>query len=459
MKFAIIGAGWYGLHLAIELKKRGHEVTLFEKNSAILSEISGKFGVRLHVGLHYPRSEETRKTCQRAFKEFYDAYPELIVEHDYSMYGVGIRDANKKRSKVTSEEFRAIVQREISEWVEVDLKESEYKSLHALFNVKEPSIAVGARLQQFFDKQLKEVNLCVMFNFEVKTLRPSRGKVLLSNPDKYYEEIFDKVINTTSYQAFLLPAIKNDLDIDIIYQPCLALLYEDQVKTKHPFSFIVMDGWFPCIMPYNDSPEKDGRPNKHYILTHGKWTIMGSYSQMNEAYETLNKIDDAFIENKIKPKCEAEIGSFWPKFKTRFTYLGWKSSVLAKIATKKEFRSAVTFEENNIIHVIPGKVSNIFDVAREVFDLVDNINIMEHKGYHYVKNGVLHSSMMEIIEKPDSRSTCKLQTFEELHKVNKRPSSDFGEGASTSLFWARKKKQPVLVTDSPHLAEGSQQRM
>ncbi len=63
MHIAIIGAGWYGAHLACELAKQRHTVTLIEKNIAILSETSGTFGVRLHRGPHYPRSSETRKGC------------------------------------------------------------------------------------------------------------------------------------------------------------------------------------------------------------------------------------------------------------------------------------------------------------------------------------------------------------------------------------------------------------
>ena len=41
MKIAIIGAGWYGCHLALVLKEEGHDVTVFEKNSEIFRGASG----------------------------------------------------------------------------------------------------------------------------------------------------------------------------------------------------------------------------------------------------------------------------------------------------------------------------------------------------------------------------------------------------------------------------------
>lgn len=42
-KVAIIGAGWYGCHLAKVLSEQGFDVTLYEKNGEILNEISGNF--------------------------------------------------------------------------------------------------------------------------------------------------------------------------------------------------------------------------------------------------------------------------------------------------------------------------------------------------------------------------------------------------------------------------------
>lgn len=69
-KIAIIGSGWYGVHIALVLKKEcpSYKVTLFEKSPDIFSEISGKFGIRLHSDLYYPRSEATRIACHKGFK-------------------------------------------------------------------------------------------------------------------------------------------------------------------------------------------------------------------------------------------------------------------------------------------------------------------------------------------------------------------------------------------------------
>ena len=120
----------------------------------------------------------------------------------------------------------------------------------------------------------------------------------------------------------------------------------------------------------------------------------------------------------IKDKCEFEIAKYWPEFLNRFHYVDWQGKVLAKLHTDVEFRSAVTYQDyKNVIHVIPGKISNIFDVEDEVFQLISHSNVITNQNtdFRYIGEGVLDDAMQEIIEKPeltDLRNTCQLQTYQ-----------------------------------------------
>jgi hypothetical protein len=412
MKIAVVGAGWYGCHIALALKKIGHEITLFERNEDIFCQISGKFGVRLHAGPHYPRSKETRRSCQRGLEDFNQSYPELIVRHSHSVYGLGDIDANGEPSKVGKDIFLAVGQ-ECKAYKEIVPEEFGYRNLITAFDIDEPTIAVGKRLRETFRNYLNEANIKIFFNYDARIINNRSDKVIIS--DGQSTDFFDYVVNATSYQD-LLQDIPPPFEVEVVYQPCLALTYEDKNITL-PFSFIVMDGWFPCLMPYNDQFEKDIR-HRHYILTHGKWTIMGSFQNAEDAKDLLANLSEDFIHKEIKSNCEQQIMRFMPDFKNRFNYLGWKGEVLAKIKTNKEFRSAVTYETHRVIHIIPGKVSNIFDASSEVISLVENKNTVTEGNYKYVKGGVLYESFNEITEKPvpGSRNTCTLQTFEELTK-------------------------------------------
>lgn len=444
MRIGIVGAGWYGSHLALSLRKLGHEITLFEKNPDIFSQISGNFGIRLHVGPHYPRSKKTRESCQRDFEKFIHAYPELVIEHDYSTYALGTKDSDNNPSKVDYETFKTVCG-ELAFATEIDVDEAGYHELVAAWNVNEPSIVVGEALREKFRGYLSEANINIVCNFTVKMLDQSGSLMSVTNEDGKVFDRFEYIINATSYQSFVHLKDNFPFNIDVVYQPCLALTYEDTQSTTRPFSFIVMDGWFPCMMPYCDKPqdfEVSERAGRKYIVTHGKWTIMGSCNTPIEAERLLSRIDDEFIETSVRPSSASEMSRFWPEFGSRFRFTGWKGSVLAKLKTTKEFRSAVTFEKDRLINIIPGKVSNIFDVEREVVALINQQNVQVLNEYKYVLGGVLDDALQEIIEIPEvsSLSTCNLQTHEEIRQS--RQDEAVKKADYYASFWSSSLQKP-----------------
>lgn len=445
-EIGIPGGGWYACHIALQLAKHGYKVTIFEKNADIFSQLSGNFGVRLHAGPHYPRSEETRKSCRRGFEEFHETYPELIVPHDFSIYGLGNLDSNGLPPKVNVDTFEAVCH-ESPSCQKIDADEWGFKNLSTAMNLDEPSIAVGERLREYFKAKLNEAGVIVKCNYEVKALEREGDKTAVTNGvEKSY---FDKVINATSFQA-LLPE-KTPFNLDVVYQTCLILLYEDLEATENHRSVTMMDGWFPCVMGYEDKLDANKKTNRDYVLYHSKYTIMGSFKTVEEARNQLTHITPEFVESKIKPNCEYDIRKFWPAFKVhpqlppetddglpvRFKYLGYKADVLAKIKTEKEFRSAVTFEQDGIIHLIPGKINCIFDAHREIVKLLNNDNILVNDdGCRYVQGGVLVTAMGEITQKPltSERNTCELQTYEELQSDEPTIKKTKGH-----LFWSKQK--------------------
>lgn len=464
---AVIGGGWYGCHIARALSLAGHDVTLFEYREKIFKGISGKFGIRLHTGPHYPRSEKTQKSCREGYSEFIKTYPDLVVDHAYSIYGLGVLDANNEPPKIDLQTFRQ-VGKEVRNSREIDPKKWGYSNLQSAFDIEEPSILLGDPLREKFETYLKDANVKVVCNINInKLVRWKDTKIRVVGEGNYCFGTFDYVVNTTSYQA-LLPPPKPSLpfELNIVYQTCLALVYEDRlskVLSLPPFSFIVMDGWFPCIMPYITSREETENTFRKYIVTHGKYTIMGSYKKVEEANACPTKIDEKFITEHVQPKCEAEMEKFWPLFgvqmpnstERRFQYVGWKGAVLAKVKTNREFRSAITFARDRIVYVIPGKVSNIFDAGRETIALINNQNVLHQGSYQYVKNGVLDDAVGEITEAvdPKIRNTCNLQTYAEItnrpnreekftlhesildsHSIAELPTSEFKRSNSILFF-------------------------
>jgi len=447
MKICIIGAGWYGSHIARAARQAGHEVTLVDRNARIFQGVSGSRGIRLHSGPHYPRSVQTRQGCHVNSEKFSNTYPGLVIPHQYSVYGLGEEDANGAPSKVDEGQFDAVCQETTSE--KITPAEWGYQHLISAFNVKEPSIAGGEHLCTEFEGYLKQAGVRVVCNFNVTKLeRTSNG---ISVTDGNTTETFDFVVNSTCFEN-LLPNKPLPFDIEAVYQPCLALVYRDKLETvaKPPFSFIVMDGMYPCMMPYNEryvgplKKDDKGDAYRVYMVTHGKWTIMASCDTFEKSQAVLHGITDEFVAQHIAPKCEADMTKFWPAFKNRFEYLGWTGSTLAKVKTAKEFRGAFSFCERDrpVAHVFPGKVGCIFSVGDEILTLLRNQqeDILEQDGYKFVKHGVLHEALGEMTEKPaanDDRNTCQLQTYTELlnadKTVNTPKAADMHEAAKSLM--------------------------
>lgn len=413
MKIAIIGAGWYGCHLALMLKKEGHDVTIYEKNADIFQQVSGNFGIRLHGGAHYPRSPLTREACLHNFNLFRKHYPELVVDHDYAIYALGELDAGKEPSNVDAEAFRKVCE-EFPGSQPINPQQWGYEGMVSAHRMDEPSLLVGEPLRERFRQYLKDANIPVHYNSAVTGIDSKEDGRLDVQINNQEGEHFDKVINATGYQS-LLPDSPPPCGVEVSYQPCLGLLYEDKKPQEKPFSLIVMDGLFPCIMPYLH--EANG-VNSTYLLTHGLYTIMASKPTVADAEEVLSRINDEFIKTQVQPHCEAEINRFWPEFAERFRFIGWKGTVLAKLKTSSEYRSAVTCEKNNIIHVIPGKVSNIFDAEQETKELLNpaSPHILEKDGFRYVAGGALDKGKQEIADHPEphTRHTTNLQTYNHL---------------------------------------------
>ena len=430
MRIAIIGAGWNGCHLAIELTKAGHDITVLEKRSTILSGCSGIFGIRLHRGPHYPRSKPTREGCHADFERFCKAYPEIIKHPQDSIYAYGERDAEGCPSKVSADAFEEVCF-ETKECQKIDAEAKAIQEVASAYDLDEPVVAVGTELRSFFGHKLAVEGVKVLLDVEVQRIRrrpygpfvvfyttkSSGGQC--TRQTKFLDAGF--VVNATGYQSLTpnLTVEARPLGFDVVYQACIAFLYEDTAPSERPISFIVMDGWFPCVMPYiddgpatcdphrkdsdysNDEPQSaeagstqhlSSPPRRHYILTHGSYTILGSFPRPEQAQHLLDRVlspfpssspsshssfpsDSTFTDtshplSQLREAAQSEICRFWPLFRGRFQYRGCQGSVLAKLRTKCEFRSSVVFAQDRVIYVFPGKISNIFRACDDVKSLI-----------------------------------------------------------------------------------------
>lgn len=419
----IIGAGWYGVQTALDLAKDGqYQVILIEKNPSLFSELSGQCGVRLHQGPHYPRSEKTRLACREGYDKFKSEYPNLIVEHEYSIYGVSKeKDAFNAESKVSSQVFSDMLASEYPESAPIPaekLNNLGYSGLAMAQQIKEASIKGGSELDAFFAEKLKEAGVEIRYNTKVDELIPENNQVKVRIGDTI--EIGDHVVNATSFQALLPPQDEPyPFGMQVKYQACMILLYKDKSPTSDkPFSFIAMDGAYPCIMPYGYGRLSHSEKSPLYMLTQGKYSILGSKNTPKETYELIEKFNalPKTMQEKYFEQFEDSISLFLPHFNTRFEYYDYKIFNLAKVQSNTEFRTTVAFSREGITYIFPGKINDIHTISKDVKAIIEEKNIARKGTYIYHKGSFLDEAKEELQEPITNAyfNTGNVQALEEF---------------------------------------------
>src|SRR5688572_13256562 len=96
---AVIGGGFYGCILALELKKKFKKVVLLEEEKDLLLKASYNNQARIHNGYHYPRSFITALRSHLNYAKFVKDFENSVVDNFLSVYAIA------KNSKVSSQQF------------------------------------------------------------------------------------------------------------------------------------------------------------------------------------------------------------------------------------------------------------------------------------------------------------------------------------------------------------------
>ncbi|GGH49020.1 FAD-dependent oxidoreductase [Microbacterium album] len=105
MRVGIIGAGFFGFHIARQLERRypGIDIEMFEKEAAPLTGAGTTNQCRLHMGFHYPRSGYTIYQSIMGFDRFVEEYGEHLHDVPDNLYAV------RRDGLVSVDEYLAVM--------------------------------------------------------------------------------------------------------------------------------------------------------------------------------------------------------------------------------------------------------------------------------------------------------------------------------------------------------------
>lgn len=81
----IIGGGFFGAYIALQLKEKYNSILVLEQESDLLLHASLNNQARVHNGYHYPRSLSTAISSSRHFKTFCNEF-KLAIKNDFAKY-------------------------------------------------------------------------------------------------------------------------------------------------------------------------------------------------------------------------------------------------------------------------------------------------------------------------------------------------------------------------------------
>lgn len=328
-KIAVIGAGWYGCHIAKKLLELGNELTVFEGKEDIFQGASGCNQNRLHLGYHYPRCAITRKQSKEGFYKFKKEYGFLCKPIPENIYAIA-----SEQSQLNFPQYLETVN-ELADLKKQKLTDTKLSNIQDSINVKEEYIDF-TKAKEYFTNILKDK---IVFNSEVTKQSISQLKIE-----------YDYVIDCTWGEL-------SNFSFSKFYEANLFHLYK--LKSQDPnFAITLMDGDFFSLYPWHESI---------YSLTNVKNVVLKKFKVLSDCLEYTEKIKtDLNFINKHRESCEKKVLEYYSDFNKDFDYVEPKFSYKTKFNSENDSRYTIIETEGNLIKVFSGKIDTIFEAEEKI---------------------------------------------------------------------------------------------
>jgi hypothetical protein len=340
MRIAVIGAGWYGLHIALTAKSKGYSVEIFEKASEILTGAGSFNQLRLHRGFHYLRHSITRTQSALGHPRFMSEYPTLSQPIHDNLYLV---------PRVESQ-LDFVTAGLILESAGIQLELVPDTTLEGFFGI-EGGFKSDERLilpEVAKDYFLAALDGNISTNTEVL---PS----WLESPHPFVS-MFDYVIDAT----YLGVTDYRDSIYEATYLPEL-----EQISPLPFGALTLIDGDLWSIFP------KERTGGGLFSLSHVSGSILFQSERRQAVDDYISMLEESDLR-QAREFMRLRIQFHWPDFESHFCFTdgGFVSHKL-KSNLGSSGRAAIVERSDNLFRVTAGKIDAIFEVADEILAAID----------------------------------------------------------------------------------------
>jgi len=352
MRIIVIGAGIFGVTIALELSKT-HKVTLVDMNNNILQNASRVNHSRLHFGYHYPRSKATAAQCLDGYDMFRDYFHDAITDKFENYYMI------EKNGKISSSYYERFCD-------EMGLThKKQYPNMNInLDNIKSSYLTN----EPIFDYSMIKIRL-------ETDLMLSNIKVILNKKITCEKDLesYDIVINASYFNINKINQILGLPQTKLRLQTVIIPIFKAKMDAV---GLTIMDGKFCSIMPKGFTGD--------FLLYHAKESII--YETESEVIPYTWYIGKEIIKNRFLNKiydntfAKYHINNIVKSSRRYFKFLDdceiigyWQTVRALPINTDDGRLSLFKVSERgsqNIISVMSGKISTCLMTAKNIRRLI-----------------------------------------------------------------------------------------
>lgn len=364
----IIGGGFFGCSLAINLHKKYERLLLIEMDDDLLKRASYVNQARVHNGYHYPRSILTALRSRVNFPRFVDDYSDCIDRSFDQYYAVG-----KNFSKVSANQYKLFMQRIGAQITPAsnDIRKlitPEY--IEEIFKVREYAFD-AAKLKKRMWHDLTQNGINIWLQKKVVNLENiPNGNIMLTSIDNSNDSFNDNPnVLITSHVYNCTYAHLNQVLIDSKF-PLIPLKHEltEMAVIELPgelqgIGITVMCGPFFSFMPF---PPLGVSTLSHVRYTPHNYWIDGQEKYYIDGYEYLANIE----KRSNYPSMIRDAQRYVPALaKSRYIDSLWEIKTTLPQSENDDGRPILLLNNyaiSNLTCILGGKIDNIYDVFAEV---------------------------------------------------------------------------------------------
>ena len=360
----VIGGGFYGAAIAIFLARHyGFQVTLIERETALMQRASYSNQARVHNGYHYPRSFTTAYRSRVNLPKFVRDWPDAVKRDFTKIYAIA-----RRNSKVTGKQFERFC-RDIG--AEIQPAERAMRDLFEprliedVFQVEEYAFD-STKLASWAEKNLRAYGVQVRLGTRVTEI--SKGQNALVSVSETAqgnrERIASRYVFNCTYSGLNqlrgdFPGVSTKLKQEVTEMALMQM-----PASLEGVGVTVMDGPFFSMMPF---PARGLHTLSHVRYTpHFHWADEASL----DPYEKLKNYErQSRVDRMIR-----DVGRYIPDvlMAKHVDSLFEVKTVLVK--NEGDDGRPILFERHDALpgcySVLGGKIDNIYDVLERLVEIL-----------------------------------------------------------------------------------------